>query len=81
MILTMAKLYPIQRLSQLGGQSGIFISWLWTAITFVCTSQTTHLNTHRHNTLHSLTFYLEMNSAIAGSATDIIGIGSLVESQ
>ncbi len=42
--LTMIKLYPNQRLSQLFGHSGTFMSWLWTANTFVSTSHTTHLN-------------------------------------
>jgi hypothetical protein len=43
----MRKLYPIQRLSQLFGQSGTFMSWLWTAKTFVSTSQTTHLKNNK----------------------------------
>ena len=47
----MAKLYPIQRLSQLGGHWGTFMSWLCTAITLVCTSHTTHLDTVDHGVI------------------------------
>ena len=42
---TMAKLYPSHKGCQSCGQSGMFMSWLCTAITFVSTSQTTHLLT------------------------------------
>ena len=50
--LTIAKLYPIQRLSHPLGQSGIFISWLWTAMTLAVVSQTAHLKIKRSSKIH-----------------------------
>ena len=88
----MTKLYPIQRLSHWGGHSGTFMSWLCTARTFVWTSHTTHLahtliisiiiiNFIIHLNVILTLYYLEINSAMACSATGIIGMGSLVDSQ
>ena len=79
----MAKLYPIHSGCQLAGHSGMFMSWLCTAITLVGTSHTTHLveTGCTRFPLQELSTNLDMNSGIARSATGIMGMGSLVESQ
>lgn len=51
------KEYPIHRASQFAGQVGIWMVWLWTAITMAGASHTAHLDAKRNIALHTQTLH------------------------
>lgn len=61
-VLTMTNEYPVHRESQLWGQSGISVVWLWMAITLEVVSQTEHLNrTYTQTSISHFLFYISIS--------------------
>ena len=70
--ITIAKLYPIHNPFHPFGQFGIFMSWLWMAITFDCVSHTAHLKDKEISPVYIIDFlttflyeiYININNAL-----------------